>query len=101
MKNLLACAGGASVLYIFATFAQHGAVGGEWREYSGDAGASKYSPLEQIDRTNVGRLRIAWRRPALDAAVLAGNDARILVQHSECLLALDAKTGKPIATFGD
>ena len=69
--RLLACAVGASLLYVSATSAQHGAVGGEWREYSGDSGASKYSPLDQIDRTNVARLRIAWRRPALDAAVLA------------------------------
>jgi quinoprotein glucose dehydrogenase len=165
----VACAVGASLLYVSATLAQHGAVGGEWREYSGDLGASKYSPLDQIDRSNVARLKIAWRRPALDAAVLArsprlraastfrstplmvggvlyasngvgfveafdagtgntlwvepplddgptgyrgastrgvgywqsGNDARVLAQHSEYLLALDAKTGRPIPTFGD
>jgi len=72
MKNLLArCAVGAALLYTCTALAQHGAVGGEWREYSGDAGATKYSPLDQIDRSNVARLAIAWRRPALDAAVLA------------------------------
>jgi quinoprotein glucose dehydrogenase len=148
--------------------AQRGARDGEWRAYSGDAGANKYSPLDQIDRNNVARLRIAWRRPALDAAVLAeaprmragrsfrstplmikgvlyapngvgfveafdagtgktlwveppleagpdgyrgastrgigywrdGNDERLLVQHTEYLLALDLRTGKPIPTFG-
>jgi quinoprotein glucose dehydrogenase len=150
--------------------AQDAPAGTEWRHYSGDAGSSKYSPLAQIDATNVGRLRIAWRRPALDAAVLAvapemragkqfrgtplkigdvlyapngvgfveafdpgtgktlwveppldatpngyrgastrglgywadagGRDARIFVQHTEYLLALDPKTGKPIETFG-
>jgi quinoprotein glucose dehydrogenase len=51
--------------------AQHGAANGEWRAYSADPGATKYSPLEQIDATNVARLRIAWRRPALDAAITA------------------------------
>jgi quinoprotein glucose dehydrogenase len=163
------CAAGAALLWACAAHAQHGAVDGEWREYSGDSGATKYSPLEQIDRSNVAQLRVAWRRPALDAAVLAaaprlrasatfrstplmisgvlyasngvgfveafdagtgktlwveppldagptgyrgastrgigywasGGDARIIVQHSGYLLALDAKTGRPIPTFGD
>jgi quinoprotein glucose dehydrogenase len=155
--------------------AQRGASNGEWRSYSGDAGSSKYSALDQIDKRNVARLKIAWRRPSLDAAVLAqapqmragrqfrgtplyvdgvlyapnavgfveafdagtgktlwveppiepgpngyrgastrgigywsepsGSGSsraapRILVQHSEYLLALDPKTGKPIPSFG-
>jgi quinoprotein glucose dehydrogenase len=36
---------------------------GQWRMYSGDNAATKYSPLDQIDRRNVGRLKVAWRRP--------------------------------------
>ena len=170
MKRLLAyCATVTAAFCTCSAFAQHGAVGGEWREYSGDLGATKYSPLNQINRSNVAQLRIEWRRPSLDAAVLAaspqvraggnfhstpvmvsgvlyapnsvgfveafdagtgktlwveppldgsptgyrggttrgvaywqsGNDVRILVQHTQHLLALDAKTGKPIPTFGD
>jgi quinoprotein glucose dehydrogenase len=42
---------------------------GEWRYYSGDNGARKYSPLDQIGKDNVGQLRIAWRRPHLDASL--------------------------------
>jgi quinoprotein glucose dehydrogenase len=38
---------------------------GEWTEYGGDKGATKYSPLAQIDKNNVGTLRIAWRRPGV------------------------------------
>jgi quinoprotein glucose dehydrogenase len=34
---------------------------GEWRYYGGDAGSSKYSPLDQINRDTVKTLRIAWR----------------------------------------
>src|SRR5512147_691814 len=163
MKRLLAyCATAVAFSYACVAFAQHGAVGGEWREYSGDLGASKYSPLDQINRSNVARLGIVWRRPAVDAAVTAaaprvrvganfhstplmvggvlyapnaigfveafdagtgktlwveppldstptgyrggttrgvaywrsGDDVRILAQHSQYLLALDAKTGK-------
>src|SRR5262245_15769478 len=34
---------------------------GEWRYYGSDAGGTKYSPLDQINRDNVKDLRIAWR----------------------------------------
>ena len=34
---------------------------GEWREYGGDPGATKYSPLTGITRENVARLRKAWQ----------------------------------------
>ena len=41
--------------------AQHGARAGEWRHYGGDAGGTRYSPLDQIDRGNVADLEIVWR----------------------------------------
>ena len=44
-----------------SAFAQRGAEEGEWRYYGGDAGTTKYSPLDQIDRANVADLEIAWR----------------------------------------
>jgi len=53
-----------SVLLLAVTgqaFAQHGAANGEWRYYGGDAGTTKYSPLDQINATNVKDLQIAWR----------------------------------------
>ena len=45
---------------------------GEWRDYGGDKGYTKYSPLDQIGKDNVGRLRIAWRRPAVAGEYRAG-----------------------------
>src|ERR1700682_5331188 len=52
--------------------AQRGAPNtGEWIEYGGDKGATKYSPLTQIDRNSVGNLRIAWRRPGVADEYLA------------------------------
>ena len=33
---------------------------GEWRHYHGDLRGSRYSPLAEITRDNVSRLRIAW-----------------------------------------
>ena len=41
--------------------AQQGASKGEWRYYGGDAGSTKYSPLDQINAANVKQLEIAWR----------------------------------------
>ena len=41
--------------------AQQGATNGEWRYYGGDAGTTKYSPLDQINASNVKQLEIAWR----------------------------------------
>ena len=50
--------------------AQQGATDGQWRAFAADAGATKYSPLDQITRDNVGNLRIAWSRPSVDASIL-------------------------------
>jgi quinoprotein glucose dehydrogenase len=50
---------------------------GEWRFYSGDNASTKYSPLDQIDATTVGSLRIAWRRPQVDASLLAGSTIKV------------------------
>src|SRR5262245_3695925 len=32
-----------------------------WRFWGGDAGQTRYAPLDQINRRNVQRLKIAWR----------------------------------------
>jgi quinoprotein glucose dehydrogenase len=61
--------GGAATLLLAAAFtsravptvAQHGTDKGEWRFYAGDAGSTKYAPLDQINRENVKDLRVAWR----------------------------------------
>jgi quinoprotein glucose dehydrogenase len=42
------------------------AASGDWRYYAADAGSTKYSPLAQIDRSNVGRLAVAWRWTSVD-----------------------------------
>jgi len=146
---------------------------GDWRYYGGDPGTMRYSTLNQINRSNVRDLRVAWtyhthdalKRPrttiectpivvdgvmyittarlkacALDAASGAllwqldpfagllgpraatatiegaasprgvnrgvtywqdGNDKRILFTALARLICLDAKTGKPVPSFGE
>ncbi|MEQ1908441.1 MAG: pyrroloquinoline quinone-dependent dehydrogenase, partial [Vicinamibacterales bacterium] len=51
--------------------AQQGARSGEWTRYGGDSGMTKYAPLDQINRTNISQLRLAWRRPSVDASVMS------------------------------
>ena len=41
--------------------AQTGSAGANWLYTSGDAGGTKYSPLAQINASNVNQLKIAWR----------------------------------------
>lgn len=56
-----------------ATISLHAQNSGEWRYYSGDIRATKYSPIDQINKDNVSRLRVVWRHPQVDPAVLAAN----------------------------
>jgi quinoprotein glucose dehydrogenase len=37
----------------------------DWPAYSGDKASTKYSPLDQINKDNVGNLKIAWRRSGM------------------------------------
>jgi quinoprotein glucose dehydrogenase len=146
--------------------AQRAPTSGEWRHYGGDSHGTKYSPLDQISASNVGKLTITWRwktsnlgqapdynwqatplmigdtlyftagslrsAVALDAASgdtkwtythdegergrraprannrglaywadAQGNGRILLITPGYQLVALDAKTGKPIPSFGN
>jgi len=51
-------------------------VAGEWGAFAADNGATKYTPLAQIDASNVASLQVAWRRPALDGYYAAMNPSQ-------------------------
>ena len=40
----------------------------EWRYFGSDKAFTRYSPADQITRDNVKNLRVAWRRPAMNAS---------------------------------
>ncbi len=40
---------------------------GDWPHYARDLAATKYSPLDQIDASNVGDLEIAWQWESADS----------------------------------
>jgi quinoprotein glucose dehydrogenase len=54
----LLCIAGTAVAAV-AT-AQDSTLVHEWRHYAGDLGATHYSPLADINRSNVSRLTVAW-----------------------------------------
>ena len=58
LAGLLLVLGGAAPLH-----AQDAA---EWGFYSASKGATRYSPLAQIDESNVDRLRVVWRHKQAD-----------------------------------
>jgi quinoprotein glucose dehydrogenase len=86
----------------------------DWPYYAGDAGGSRYSPLTQIDKSNVAGLKVAWEYHTGD--VSDGSEGRrksefettpIVVEGTMYLstpfgrvLALDAETGREKWSFG-
>ncbi len=48
----------------------------DWPHYGGDLGSSKYSPLDQINATNVDQMQIAWQWDSVDNATVENNLAR-------------------------
>ena len=84
--------------------AQTGATNGEWRAYGGDAGSTRYAPLDQITRDNVGDLEIAWRwktdnfgpRPDYNyqaTPLMVGGTLYVTAGTGRDVVAIDAATG--------
>ena len=72
------CAGTLIVLFGVASspaWAQQGAVDGEWRSYGGDAGSTKYSPLDQITAENFGTLEVGWQWKTVDTHLTRSTDS--------------------------
>ena len=94
--------------------AQQGASDGEWRVYAGDAGSTKYSPLDQITPDNFSQLEVRWRwnspdndamrsrnirppRPVeLKATPLVVGDRMYVSTGLTQVAALDARTGEQL-----
>jgi quinoprotein glucose dehydrogenase len=55
-------------------FAQRAPSATDWRYYGGDAASTRYSPLDQIARSNVSGLRVAWRWSSPDNSIAQANE---------------------------
>jgi quinate dehydrogenase (quinone) len=88
----------------------------EWRFYGGDAGGTRFSALEQINRKNVGRLQRAWTYhmgevdrggnetdrhhvAPFESTPLVVDGVLFLSTPSNRVIALDAENGKEIWQF--
>ena len=88
---------------------------GEWRHYGGDGGSTKYSPLDQINKENAGKLKVAWTWDSPDLPLQKENrmlssfayeatplmiGGRLYTSTSlSQVAAIDAATGQTIWTF--
>jgi quinoprotein glucose dehydrogenase len=50
----------------------------DWANFGGDIGDTKYSALDQINAKNINRLKVVWRVPAVDPALLTENPGLVL-----------------------
>src|SRR5689334_20605304 len=74
-----------------------------WNQYLGGSDSSQYSPLKQINKSNVKQLQIAWSYPTADNNQYLFNpivvDGVMFVQaKNNSLVALDAQSGKELWT---
>jgi glucose dehydrogenase len=82
---------------------------GEWKYWGGDAGQTRYAPLDQINASNVGRLKVAWRWSADTSGDASSSNYKATPLLDDGVLyvpwlnhgaaAIDAGTGKTLWTF--
>ncbi|MDJ0928603.1 MAG: pyrroloquinoline quinone-dependent dehydrogenase [Gammaproteobacteria bacterium] len=89
-----------------------GVLAGDWPAFGNDPGGSQYSPLDQIDRRNAKKLRIAWEHRSgdlIEAPGLSGTNYEVTPIHVNgrlyyCtplnkVIALDPATGEELWRF--
>ena len=83
--------------------------GQEWHSYAHDPGGMRFSPLKQIDRTNVQRLQRAWTYQlpanpgneivAFESTPLMVEDVLYFATQTGQAVALDSETGRQLWVF--
>jgi quinoprotein glucose dehydrogenase len=72
-----------------------------WSDYAGASDAAQYSALAQINRSNVGKLQVAWSYTTGDGNKYLFNPIVVdrtmyVLAHNNSIVALDAATGKEL-----
>ena len=75
-----------------------------WADYGGGLDAAQYSALDQINRSNVNRLEVAWVYPTGDGRKYVFNplvvdDLVFVLAKNNSIVALNAATGKEVWTY--
>src|SRR5271165_3904133 len=85
----------------------------DWPYYGGDAGGSRYSPLTQIDKSNVAELKVAWeyhtgdisdgsdnrRKSEFETTPIVADGTMYLSTPFNRVVALDPETGREKWSF--
>ncbi len=83
-----------------AALKNSGKTGEEWLSYGATPGETRYSPLNQINTSNVGRLGLAWSLDIgkgggnQEATPLFWNNTLYSITNWSIVFAVDARTGK-------
>ena len=51
-----------------------------WSYFGADRAFTRYAAVDQVDANNVDRLEVVWRRPGVDATVLAQWEEQLLAK---------------------
>src|SRR5215831_1954097 len=97
----------ASSMFAAALFAQSPSTNGTrgarpyttWTAYGGGGHSSQYSALDQINKSNVSQLQVAWTFPVTGTVIfnpLVVDEVMFLQASANTLAAVDAATGKEI-----
>lgn len=62
---------GPALMVVLLTTVAHAGATANWPNFGGDIGDTKYSSLDQINAGNIQNLKVVWRAPAIDPALLA------------------------------
>ena len=88
-------------------------MGQDWPQWGGDAEGRKYSALQQVNRGNVGKLKLAWTyrtgeisdgtefasKSAFETTPLHVDGVLYVTTPFNRLVALDAETGRELWAF--
>jgi quinoprotein glucose dehydrogenase len=114
MRSLAQIAAGALVLVLSVRAARAAPVIADWPVTGGDSGEQRFSPLHDIDRSNVNRLQVAWtyrhgdyrsgwpdpfKATAFQSTPVVIDHRLIFTTPYNRVIALDPESGRELWTF--
>ena len=100
---VLTCACAGLTIQVMQAQARRGAPAPytTWRDYGGSADSAQYSALEQINKSNVTQLQVAWTYPTGDPTgylfnPLVVDTVMYVLAKNHSIVALNAETGKEL-----
>src|SRR5215510_7504347 len=75
-----------------------------WLTYSGNYQAQRFSALNQINRQNIGQLKLAWvyqmrNSGIVETTPIVADGVMYITEPPSTVTALDVRTGRPLWTY--